>query len=1343
MPLDPSSSGAAQCPNCGAPLPEQAPQGLCPRCLFAGLAVPTEGGAGAAAQVPSQTPEELAPHFPQLEILECLGRGGMGVVYKARQKSLNRVVALKLLAPERVTDAKFAERFTHEAQALAALNHPNIVTIHDFGQAGGFYFLLMEFVDGVNLRQAMKAGRFTPEQALAIVPPVCEALQYAHEHGIVHRDIKPENLLLDKEGRVKIADFGIAKMLGNGTDTTVPDEGLRAGTHATAAGTPQYMAPEQKEHRVADHRADIYSLGVVLYEMLTGELPAEKLQPPSRKVQIDVRLDEIVLRALEKTPELRFATAAEFRTQVETLTTGAKSAAAPAASVSEFADKSGTHGGATRHATRLLGVALLVTGLVLGGLLWFEEGRAHNAHFLALSREIPKLQQQWTAAGTEAFQARTALSRFEVNAATASTDAERQENEIERRRLAEKLAQAEKLSAELQARIPAATEAVNQLRFPSPGLLTKLLLTAVPFLLIGLTLLFWRHRSVPGQPAGRGATAAALGIIWWFAAFPLVAYFAAAIRAKEALSIAVMLIALPFVAMLARRKAEQWCSAHDGGSGPRWLRAFSWLGWLLAVVAVGLALFFFYSLMTEIGSWNPAPSEGAVAALDFLGIVLLPWAAAHLWRAAGWKAGMNLPPPMPPVRAPFKYAGLLVLLIPVLLIGLLFVKFVAEVRSPSGVTSFDIKAVEVHNNVVIVDVTTEVARGNAELRAVLEGRDLPAVTEAALAEMFFPPFTGTFIKPAPHGGNHPWFILSPGRQTRRLGFVLPDAEAAKVAFDNIHPIGPLPAVADRTFAGTLFALRQNDDDYRASLQVAPPFTAANPNWVAVSGLSQHNESAVTLTWEVLASQPGMARLPREKFPIIVLKRNPESELYGVSVQLELTRIGPDRVRIDRRMGHGSSRAEFPGNFRELADELLRTRTHSAKTESGKSIELCQVQGKPLVVQLDRTGPPAASVRHAAFGINLVAISLVFLLIVAAGIVLAIVLVRKGVSAGSIVLWVIGLPLLVLVIAFAVIFFVRSSSRDFRAATEASATLEIPQHRIDLNVLRVENPPGTRDILLHFERDTNYGLGIEVWQDVTASPDGKMPIDKYRDARQKTWVGLGGGRVLAWTLPREFTETQAGWLAKEMEQKWKGAHPLPDGAVPEFATVVHRDGWKYHLAARVLREPGSPRPPAPDGAMFTAEQRFIVPADALVRVTLDQSTKDGPKTQLGESLVFKTASNRATGFVLRWHAYPAQQEKFGNQWILDLVDPDTGVIFHRIENSFAVPVKLTSPDVPPLPNVSDAAQLGDTRMSASFQLLRAEEHTAPGAALTAWWDIFAGVELASDRPVPAFQMAQTP
>ena len=273
-----------------------------------------------AAAAPPASPEELATHFPHLEILECLGRGGMGVVYKARQKSLGRLVALKLLAPEREKDPQFAERFAREAQALAQLDHPHIVTVHDFGQTNGFFYLLMEFVDGVNLRHLLRSRKLTPEEALAIVPPLCEALQFAHERGIVHRDIKPENLLLAKDGRVKIADFGIAKMLG--ADAQVAEE--------QAAGTPGYMAPEQRETppRV-DSRADIYSLGVVFYEMLTGELPAAKIQPPSRKVQVDVRIDEIVLRALEAKPELRFQTAAELRTEVETLTSKPPAASAP------------------------------------------------------------------------------------------------------------------------------------------------------------------------------------------------------------------------------------------------------------------------------------------------------------------------------------------------------------------------------------------------------------------------------------------------------------------------------------------------------------------------------------------------------------------------------------------------------------------------------------------------------------------------------------------------------------------------------------------------------------------------------------------------------------------------------------------------------------------------------------------------------------------------------------------------------------------------------------------------------------------------------------------------------
>jgi predicted Ser/Thr protein kinase len=317
---DPTSS--ANCPRCGAPATTAVAGGLCPACLLKQVALET--GTDSFPNEPWTPPAigDLAAAFPQLEIIELIGRGGMGAVYKARQKSLGRLVALKILPPRYAANPSFAGRFSREAQALAELNHPNIVTVHDFGRAGEFFFLMMEYIDGVNLRQAMLAGRFTPPQALAIVPPICEALQFAHDRGIVHRDIKPENLLLDKAGRVKIADFGIARIMGAGLDpasgAAVPDSpGL---TQASMLGTPRYMAPEQSAHSAqADHRADIYSLGVVLYELLTGELPVGKFEPPSRKVQIDVRLDAIVLRALEHTPELRYQTIGEMRTQMMTV----------------------------------------------------------------------------------------------------------------------------------------------------------------------------------------------------------------------------------------------------------------------------------------------------------------------------------------------------------------------------------------------------------------------------------------------------------------------------------------------------------------------------------------------------------------------------------------------------------------------------------------------------------------------------------------------------------------------------------------------------------------------------------------------------------------------------------------------------------------------------------------------------------------------------------------------------------------------------------------------------------------------------------------------------------------
>ncbi|RYD23769.1 MAG: DUF4019 domain-containing protein [Verrucomicrobiaceae bacterium] len=266
--------------------------------------------------------EELAPLFPQFEIIELIGQGGMGAVYKVRQKELDRIVALKILPPSIGEAPGFAERFTREARALAKLNHPGIVTLHEFGQREGLYFILMEFVDGVNLAQLMKVGRVAARQALTIVPQICDALQFAHDKGIVHRDIKPENILLDRVGRVKVADFGIAKVVAAVCEQKEGEAGCVASSEVTLAGkvigTPRYMAPEQIDNPgEVDHRADIYALGVVFYQMLTGELPDKELHPPSRKVGIDVRLDEIVLRALEARPELRYQQASSLKTIVE------------------------------------------------------------------------------------------------------------------------------------------------------------------------------------------------------------------------------------------------------------------------------------------------------------------------------------------------------------------------------------------------------------------------------------------------------------------------------------------------------------------------------------------------------------------------------------------------------------------------------------------------------------------------------------------------------------------------------------------------------------------------------------------------------------------------------------------------------------------------------------------------------------------------------------------------------------------------------------------------------------------------------------------------------------------
>lgn len=335
----------SRCQKCGGAVDAD---GQCAACLLE-LAAGTDTGAESGG-VPENAQRGKIPEleivrraFPHLEILECIGRGGMGTVFKARQPKLDRFVALKILSEELAAQPEFAARFAQEGKLLARLNHPNIVAVYDFGQAATadeagketvFFYLLMEYVDGANLRQVMREQRLSPSQAVAVIPQICEALEYAHAEGVLHRDVKPENILLDVKGRVKIADFGIAAVMWDvAGEESVADGAVSSSaadverlTHTgRVLGTPSYMAPEQVDAAGAvDQRADVYSLGVVFYEMLTGELPRGAFPPPSKKTPIPAEIDGIVMRALEKNRDQRYDSVAEMKTELETVKRGMK-----------------------------------------------------------------------------------------------------------------------------------------------------------------------------------------------------------------------------------------------------------------------------------------------------------------------------------------------------------------------------------------------------------------------------------------------------------------------------------------------------------------------------------------------------------------------------------------------------------------------------------------------------------------------------------------------------------------------------------------------------------------------------------------------------------------------------------------------------------------------------------------------------------------------------------------------------------------------------------------------------------------------------------------------------------
>ena len=271
-------------------------------------------------------------------VIDRAGVGGMAEVYRARDELLGREVAVKVLSDKFSRDHSFVERFRREAQSAANLNHPNIASIYDYGDDGGTYFIVMEYIDGQPLSEVIEAeAPLMPERAAEVASDVARALERAHASGLVHRDIKPGNIMMDSNGQTKVTDFGIARALTSDGEATMTQTGM-------VIGTASYLSPEQAQGNPVDPRSDVYALGCVLYEMLSGSPPftgdsplsiaykhvRENPEPPSHlNPDVPQELDAIVLKAMAKNPDNRFSGAAEMREDLARFLAGQKVHATP------------------------------------------------------------------------------------------------------------------------------------------------------------------------------------------------------------------------------------------------------------------------------------------------------------------------------------------------------------------------------------------------------------------------------------------------------------------------------------------------------------------------------------------------------------------------------------------------------------------------------------------------------------------------------------------------------------------------------------------------------------------------------------------------------------------------------------------------------------------------------------------------------------------------------------------------------------------------------------------------------------------------------------------------------
>ena len=316
----------SRCQRCGVSLAGQSVGELCANCLLKlALDPPPAETLGLDESSTVLAGSICGRYFGDYELVEEIARGGMGVVYKARQVSLNRIVALKMILAGDFSSAAMVERFQTEAEAGARLEHPGIVPIYEIGAHEGQHYFSMRFVEGGTLRKAMARKKFTPRRATELMAKVAHAVHHAHQHGILHRDLKPGNILLDAAGEPLVADFGMAKILEH--DSTLTQSAL-------VVGTPSYMAPEQAagQTKHLSTAADVYSLGAILYELLTGRAPlhgptpaetmrqlmeVEPQRPHLLNAGVDRDLETICLKCLEKNPQRRYGSAEAMAEDLE------------------------------------------------------------------------------------------------------------------------------------------------------------------------------------------------------------------------------------------------------------------------------------------------------------------------------------------------------------------------------------------------------------------------------------------------------------------------------------------------------------------------------------------------------------------------------------------------------------------------------------------------------------------------------------------------------------------------------------------------------------------------------------------------------------------------------------------------------------------------------------------------------------------------------------------------------------------------------------------------------------------------------------------------------------------